>query len=122
MASSQSRFIMNDDWLIHDINYNDLYILCIELDLPGKAKAEHSVVQRWSGVIWPPLFACKQIPRHKTKFSIHHNSIIRQTLSRKHIFQIRQFWRGKHRIKSKMEIDPATQGDAGIYECHANNK
>jgi len=35
---------------------------------------------------------------------------------------IRQFWRGKHRIKSKMEIDPATQGDAGIYECHANNK
>ena len=36
--------------------------------------------------------------------------------------QIRQFWRGKHRIKSKMEIDPATQGDAGIYECHANNK
>merc|ERR1712066_1032556 len=32
------------------------------------------------------------------------------------------FWRGKHRIKSKMEIDPATQGDAGIYECHANNK
>lgn len=21
-----------------------------------------------------------------------------------------------------MEIDPATQGDAGIYECHANNK
>ena len=55
--------------------------------MPGKAKAEHSVVQRWSGVIWPPLFACKQIPRHKTKFSIHHNSIIRQTLSWKHIFR-----------------------------------
>ena len=36
--------------------------------------------------------------------------------------QISQYWRGKHRIKSKMEIDPATQGDAGIYECHANNK
>jgi len=35
---------------------------------------------------------------------------------------ISQYWRGKHRIKSKMEIDPATQGDAGIYECHANNK
>ena len=38
------------------------------------------------------------------------------------LFQISQYWRGKHRIKSKMEIDPATQGDAGIYECHANNK
>ena len=25
-------------------------------------------------------------------------------------------------LQSKMEIDPATQGDAGIYECHANNK
>jgi len=35
---------------------------------------------------------------------------------------ISQYWRGKHRIKSKMEIDPATQGDSGIYECHANNK
>eukprot|EP00090_Calanus_glacialis_P001730 TRINITY_DN11260_c0_g1_i1.p1 TRINITY_DN11260_c0_g1~~TRINITY_DN11260_c0_g1_i1.p1 ORF type:complete len:208 (+),score=42.37 TRINITY_DN11260_c0_g1_i1:77-625(+) len=34
---------------------------------------------------------------------------------------ISQYWRGKHRIKSKMEIDPATQGDSGIYECHANN-
>ena len=38
------------------------------------------------------------------------------------VVQISQYWRGKHRIKSKMEIDPATQGDAGIYECHANNK
>lgn len=25
-------------------------------------------------------------------------------------------------IKSKMEIDPATQMDAGVYECQANNK
>merc|ERR1711953_451246 len=39
-----------------------------------------------------------------------------------HYLHISQYWRGKHRIKSKMEIDPATQGDAGIYECHANNK
>lgn len=30
--------------------------------------------------------------------------------------------KGKRRLKSKMEIDPATQGDAGVYECHANNK
>ena len=45
-------------------------------DLPGKAKAEHSVVQRWSGVIWPPLFACKQIPRHKifNPSQFHHPS------------------------------------------------
>ena len=25
-------------------------------------------------------------------------------------------------LKSKMEIDPATQKDAGIYECQADNK
>jgi hypothetical protein len=35
---------------------------------------------------------------------------------------ISEWYKGKGRLKSKMEIDPATQGDAGIYECHANNK
>lgn len=35
---------------------------------------------------------------------------------------ISEWYKGKQRLKSKMEIDPATQGDAGIYECHANNK
>jgi hypothetical protein len=29
---------------------------------------------------------------------------------------------GKDRIKSKMEIDPATQKDSGFYECQADNK
>lgn len=31
-------------------------------------------------------------------------------------------WKTGNQMKSKMEIDPATQADAGIYECHANNK
>ncbi|KAB7506800.1 Brother of CDO [Armadillidium nasatum] len=31
-------------------------------------------------------------------------------------------WHYGKKLKSKMEIDPATQADAGIYECHANNK
>ncbi|XP_050738585.1 immunoglobulin domain-containing protein oig-4-like [Eriocheir sinensis] len=31
-------------------------------------------------------------------------------------------WKFGNNLKSKMEIDPATQADAGIYECHANNK
>lgn len=31
-------------------------------------------------------------------------------------------WRiGKDKIKSKIEIDPATQMDAGVYECTADN-
>jgi Immunoglobulin I-set domain len=25
-------------------------------------------------------------------------------------------------MKSKLEIDPATQMDAGVYECYADNK
>ncbi|XP_055335241.1 immunoglobulin domain-containing protein oig-4-like [Paramacrobiotus metropolitanus] len=29
---------------------------------------------------------------------------------------------GKKRIKSKLEIDPTTQGDQGIYSCIAENK
>ncbi|XP_022197135.1 immunoglobulin domain-containing protein oig-4 [Nilaparvata lugens] len=28
---------------------------------------------------------------------------------------------GKDRVKSKLEIDPATQMDAGVYECYADN-
>lgn len=31
-------------------------------------------------------------------------------------------WRiGDDRVKSKIEIDPATQMDAGVYECAADN-
>lgn len=37
------------------------------------------------------------------------------------VFQLHEWRKGNH-LKSKMEIDPATQADAGIYECHANNK
>jgi hypothetical protein len=31
-------------------------------------------------------------------------------------------WKGEHELKSIMEIDPATQKDAGLYECQADNK
>ncbi|CAG7659300.1 unnamed protein product [Allacma fusca] len=37
-------------------------------------------------------------------------------------FQIHEWYQSKEKIKSKMEIDPATQMDAGIYECYADNK
>ena len=37
------------------------------------------------------------------------------------IFQVHQWEYGDDRIKSKIEIDPATQMDAGIYECTADN-
>lgn len=37
------------------------------------------------------------------------------------MFQLHE-WKFGNNLKSKMEIDPATQADAGIYECHANNK
>jgi hypothetical protein len=36
--------------------------------------------------------------------------------------QIHEWKIGNDTIKSKMEIDPTTQMDAGTYECHANNK
>jgi len=38
------------------------------------------------------------------------------------IFQVHEWTEGNDTIKSKMEIDPATQKDAGFYECQANNK
>ncbi|XP_045601681.1 immunoglobulin domain-containing protein oig-4 [Procambarus clarkii] len=37
-------------------------------------------------------------------------------------FQLHEWKEGKGEIKSKMEIDPATQMDAGFYECQADNK
>ncbi|XP_018912310.1 immunoglobulin domain-containing protein oig-4 [Bemisia tabaci] len=30
-------------------------------------------------------------------------------------------WKMEETIKSKLEIDPATQMDAGVYECYADN-
>lgn len=38
------------------------------------------------------------------------------------MFQVHEWTEGNDTIKSKMEIDPATQKDAGFYECQANNK
>lgn len=40
---------------------------------------------------------------------------------RVYLFQVHEWQDGKV-IKSKMEIDPATQMDAGYYECQADNK
>ena len=37
-------------------------------------------------------------------------------------FQIREWRLGRHRLKSKVEIDPAMPKDAGYYECQADNK
>ncbi|XP_066955947.1 immunoglobulin domain-containing protein oig-4-like isoform X1 [Macrobrachium rosenbergii] len=36
-------------------------------------------------------------------------------------FQVHEWEIGKHKLKSKMEIDPATPMDVGYYECQANN-
>ncbi|KAK2703874.1 hypothetical protein QYM36_017800 [Artemia franciscana] len=35
--------------------------------------------------------------------------------------QVHERYYGKDRVKSKLEIDPATQMDAGVYECQADN-
>lgn len=37
-------------------------------------------------------------------------------------YHIHQWEWGQYMIKSKMEIDPASQRDSGLYECEANNK
>ncbi|KAF7399330.1 hypothetical protein HZH68_007922 [Vespula germanica] len=37
-------------------------------------------------------------------------------------FQVHEWPVGNDTIKSKMEIDPATQKDAGYYECQADNQ
>ncbi|KAL3280587.1 hypothetical protein HHI36_003819 [Cryptolaemus montrouzieri] len=37
-------------------------------------------------------------------------------------FQVHEWPMGNDTLKSKMEIDPTTQKDAGYYECQANNK
>lgn len=35
--------------------------------------------------------------------------------------QIHEWQVGTDKVKSKLEIDPATQMDAGVYECTADN-
>ncbi|XP_069991258.1 immunoglobulin domain-containing protein oig-4 isoform X1 [Penaeus vannamei] len=37
-------------------------------------------------------------------------------------FQVHEWEIGSNKLKSKMEIDPATPMDVGYYECQANNK
>ncbi|XP_031345590.1 immunoglobulin domain-containing protein oig-4-like [Photinus pyralis] len=37
-------------------------------------------------------------------------------------FQVHEWPVGNDTMKSKMEIDPTTQQDAGYYECQANNQ
>ncbi|CAO1381861.1 unnamed protein product [Diamesa hyperborea] len=35
---------------------------------------------------------------------------------------VSEWYIGKDKVKSKIEIDPATQMDAGVYECTADNQ
>jgi hypothetical protein len=35
------------------------------------------------------------------------------------VFQISEWRKGKNRLKSKLEIDPAMPKDAGYYECQS---
>lgn len=35
--------------------------------------------------------------------------------------QVHEWMMGPDKVKSKLEIDPATQMDAGLYECSADN-
>lgn len=37
------------------------------------------------------------------------------------IVQVHEWRIGEDKVKSKIEIDPATQMDAGVYECTADN-
>lgn len=37
------------------------------------------------------------------------------------ISQVHEWRIGDDKVKSKIEIDPATQMDAGVYECTADN-
>ncbi|KAB7506799.1 Immunoglobulin domain-containing protein oig-4 [Armadillidium nasatum] len=37
-------------------------------------------------------------------------------------FQVHEWFLSDTEVKSKMEIDPATQMDAGYYECQADNQ
>ncbi|EEB15966.1 conserved hypothetical protein [Pediculus humanus corporis] len=38
-----------------------------------------------------------------------------------YLSHVHEWKMGSDKVKSKLEIDPATQMDAGIYECSANN-
>lgn len=38
-----------------------------------------------------------------------------------YFWQVHEWRIGDDRVKSKIEIDPATQMDAGLYECTADN-
>ena len=49
---------------------------------------------------------------------LNHLSVIQH----KYSLQIREWRLGKHRLKSKVEIDPAMPKDAGYYECQTDNK
>lgn len=40
---------------------------------------------------------------------------------KKNISKVHEWRIGDDRVKSKIEIDPATQMDAGVYECTADN-
>lgn len=55
--------------------------------------------------------------------SIESNSASVLTLSFNRIafLQVHEWRIGDDKVKSKIEIDPATQMDAGVYECTADN-
>jgi len=69
-----------------------------------------------------PFFQVRNssIPNGETKWQ--HISLSAIQILNSILKQVHEFKVGKDQIKSKMEIDPATQKDSGFYECQADNK
>lgn len=64
------------------------------------------------------IASTKQLPRRILQEIRIRNCHERDAVSQ----QVHEWNEDANTIKSKMEIDPATQMDAGYYECQADNK
>lgn len=58
-------------------------------------------------------------PHSQPGFPVSHSP---PDVSPPRLLQVHEWEIGNNKLKSKMEIDPATPMDVGYYECQANNK
>ena len=73
-----------------------------------EAKTQNRLVQGWPRALRSPLPSCKTfLPNHKKDYGFSWKIPLLSSLLS--ALQISEWYKGKRRLKSKMEIDPATQ-------------
>lgn len=113
-------------WVAHNIfKLTSMSLLFIAFKVQGRSRDIFSPLHAREYWLWPQKAKPISTWHHLWSTCDMRVSGCWQDIETCEIFsrlKVHEWFIGKDMVKSKIEIDPATQMDAGIYECTADNQ